>query len=426
MKTLCETFPTDAHFWNHLGRHLNFIVKAPYVEAERCFLRAIELDSKNEIHHHGLGMVYRFEVRRRLEQPLDRSQSLLERLAALESIFGQAEQSFRTARKLEPGSDYALVTHVQMIIESIERIFNLVNVHDYKELLNRTDYIGDWCRSKLQRAEVLLDEIKRIQAEVENSKFALEFESKLSGLYGNFEAMVRGLTELLNRHDINERSVRRLIAHCHIRHNRNDLDRIEKRTVHQIADMMLENLAEDPGNDADMRLWLRAFRMLPEFTITEALERVSTWAVASDSLDAHYYLYILNYVHLVRGAHASQLEVRKNIEVCLRRAPLLLSKRSFEWWASEALHRPCPLVHNSELESWRRGTEYWANADKLRRVEGIVDEIRSPQHGTCLIHGLPVFFVPARLVSSADVNTKVSFHLGFSYEGLRAWNVQNV
>src|SRR5271165_5179983 len=202
--------------------------------------------------------------------------------------------------------------------------------------------------------------------------------------------------------------------------------RIEKRTVHQIADMMLENLAEDPGNDADMRLWLRAFRMLPEFTITEALERVSTWAVASDSLDAHYYLYILNYVHLVRGAHASQLEVRKNIEVCLRRAPLLLSKRSFEWWASEALHRPCPLVHNSELESWRRGTEYWANADKLGRVEGIVDEIRSPQHGTCLIHGLPVFFVPARLVSSADVNTKVSFHLGFSYEGLRAWNVQNV
>lgn len=164
-------------------------------------------------------MVYRFEVRRRLEQPLDRSQSLLERLAALESIFGQAEQSFRTARKLEPGSDYALVTHVQMIIESIERIFNLVNVHDYKELLNRTDYIGDWCRSKLQRAEVLLDEIKRIQAEVENSKFALEFESKLSGLYGNFEAMVRGLTELLNRHDINERSVRRLIAHCHIRHH---------------------------------------------------------------------------------------------------------------------------------------------------------------------------------------------------------------
>ena len=87
---------------------------------------------------------------------------------------------------------------------------------------------------------------------------------------------------------------------------------------------------------------------------------------------------------------------------------------------------PCPLVHNSELGSWRRGTEFWANADKLGRVEGIVDEIRSPQHGTCLIHGLPVFFVPARLISSADVNTKVSFHLGFSYEGLRAWNVQKV
>jgi hypothetical protein len=426
LESLCDTFPSNAHFWNHLGRHLNLRIKAPYVESEKCFMRAIELEPKNEIHHHALGMVYRVEVRSRLEKPLDRSQTLVERIAALDGIFDQAEQCFRTAHALDAENEYPLVTHIQIIIESIERIFNLSGERKYQDLLNRPDEVGSWCRRKLQRAESMLSNLKHLQAESDSSKYTIECESKLLGLYGNFEGMVRGLTELLSREDVNKRSVRRLIATCHIRQNRDDFDCIDQSTARRIVEMMLENLADNPSNGGDIRLWLRAFRMLPEFTITEALERVGTWAALSDALDAYYYLYLLHYIHLERGAHASLNEVKKNIEVCRRRAPLLISKRSFEWWASEALDRRCPLVHHSELSGWDRNSEFWSNAGKLGYVVGIIDEIRSQQQGKILLSGLPVFFVPARLASSTDVNTKVKFHLGFSYEGLRAWNVQRV
>ena len=426
LETLCNTFPSNAHFWNHLGRHLNLRIRAPYTESEKCFLRAIELEPNNEIHRHALGMVYRFEVRGQLERPLDRTQQLPDRLVALETLFGQAEQCFRTAHELDTENEYPLVTHIQTIIESIERVFNLSNEKTYQDLLKRSDGVGSWCRSKLQRAESLLLDLKRTQAESEHSKYTIECESKLFGLYGNFEAMVRGLTELLGREDANKRATRRLIAYCHLRHNREDFDRIDKGTARRITEMMLENLAENPGSGSDIRLWLRAFRMLPEFTLSEAIERVGTWAVLSENIDAYYYLSLLHYVHLTRGAHASLIEVKKNIEICRRKAPPLLSKRSFEWWASQALARPCPIIHHTELSGWDRGSEFWSNSEKLGYVEGIVDEIRSPQAGSILINGLPVFFVPARLLSSTDVNTKVRFHLGFSYEGLRAWNVQRV
>jgi tetratricopeptide (TPR) repeat protein len=426
LETLCGTFPSNAHFWNHLGRHLNLRIRAPYAESERCFLRAIEYEPNNEIHHHALGMVYRFEVRGQLERPLDRSQQLAERLEALGALFDKAEQCFRKAHELDSESQYPLVTHIQIIIESIERAFNLSGEKTYRDLLSRLDGVGTWCRSKLQRAETLLEDLKQAQAESEHSKYTLEFESKLFGLYGNFDAMVRGMTELLKREDVNKRATRRLIAYCHLRQNKEDFDRIDKGTARRIVEMMLENLAENPGSGSDMRLWLRAFRMLPEFTLSEALERVGTWAVLSDNIDAYYYLYILHYVHLTRGAHASLLEVRKNIEICRRSATPLVSKRSFEWWSSQGLARPCPLVHHSELIGWDRNADYWSNSQKLGYVEGIIDEIRSPQAGSILINGLPAFFVPARLLSSTDVNTKVKFHLGFSYEGLRAWNVQRI
>jgi hypothetical protein len=263
LETLCDTFPSNAHFWNHLGRHLNLRTKAPYGESERCFLRAIQLESENEMHHHGLGMVYRLEVEARLEPHLRPEERPLERLEAIDGIFELAEESFRVAYRLDPGSDYPLVTHIQIIVESIERLFTLLHEKRYEDLLNRGDGIGEWCRLKLQRAEALLTELRRNQAEGERSRYAVEFESRMLGLYGNFEAMVLGLTKLLNRDDVDKPSVRRLIAHCHIRHNREDFDHIEKRTVRRIAEMMLENISVNPGNDSDINCGCARFGCSP-------------------------------------------------------------------------------------------------------------------------------------------------------------------
>ncbi len=42
--------------------------------------------------------------------------------------------------------------------------------------------------------------------------------------------------------------------------------------------------------------------------------------------------------------------------------------------------------------------------------------------------GLPVFFVPAKagIERGKHANVRVRFYLGFSYSGLRAWNVEQI
>ena len=101
--------------------------------------------------------------------------------------------------------------------------------------------------------------------------------------------------------------------------------------------------------------------------------------------------------------------------------PGTLRTRSFEWLAKEPPW--CPLVHQSEL-GWDEEKRFVSRTDLLDEIDGIIREIKSPQAGFISVKGIPAFFVPGKeFRSGQDENTTVAFHLGFSYEGLRAWNV---
>jgi hypothetical protein len=86
------------------------------------------------------------------------------------------------------------------------------------------------------------------------------------------------------------------------------------------------------------------------------------------------------------------------------------------------------LISSSELGDWDREKGFYANTSRLERVEGRVTRINAPESGFLELSscGLPVFFVPAKanVEKGRDENARVTFYLGFSYEGLRAWNVE--
>jgi len=84
------------------------------------------------------------------------------------------------------------------------------------------------------------------------------------------------------------------------------------------------------------------------------------------------------------------------------------------------------LVHQSTLGDWNRDNGFWSK-DKallLQRVEGVITRVIGPQAGNIEIAGLPAFFVPGRSFSSDSVNRRVNFYVGFSYSGIRAWDVE--
>ena len=124
-------------------------------------------------------------------------------------------------------------------------------------------------------------------------------------------------------------------------------------------------------------------------------------------------------------------EAAELINECRKRAGALPSKRSFEWLGRG--HGLNTLVNASELGDWDAEKGFWANEALLAKTQGIISRINDGGSGEIELEmGLKAFFVPSRgLVEGGywrgrDEGQRVEFYLGFSYEGLRAWSVDDV
>ncbi len=167
-----------------------------------------------------------------------------------------------------------------------------------------------------------------------------------------------------------------------------------------------------------MRRWFQACRRLPEFSYIDAIDRLEGWAKRSDQVDAYYYLYILHFLRWHAGAERDENAMRANLDKCRQRS---IGKRglSYEWLAEGPTW--CPLAHASELGEWK---EFFRNTKPLAWATGSIESLK-PQAGRIRLGPQTLaHFIPGPKFSEAmHLNSLVKFYLGFSYEGLRAWEV---
>jgi len=156
------------------------------------------------------------------------------------------------------------------------------------------------------------------------------------------------------------------------------------------------------------------------------IEKVSYWRANSDSLEAVYYLYVLYSIQAMEGSVVARDFALRFREDCRARARLRRNRtKSFEWLGHGAGIRS--LIHHSQLGEWKPDLEFWGNILPLARVGGRVSRFDGPQAGEIeTLGGLPAFFVPAKanFASQNLENRSVTFLLGFSYDGLRAWDIK--
>ncbi|MBF0339749.1 MAG: hypothetical protein HQL95_02140 [Magnetococcales bacterium] len=430
MEALCDHFKENGHFWNHLGRLINFMFEDREA-AKQCFHRAINLKENEEEHHHGLGMVFRFEVRDMLNN-LSPGAELGELLRQVQPLFEEAEACFQRAREIHPMSDYALFTPIQMAHHTLERLMAMRGSRTYGEFLALKEPISQWGREILERSEGLLERFRNLHAGSDGSEQLKTCSGWIQGMQGDVEGMITTFTQLLSgAQEERKPLLRRTLARAYLRRESPHTDAPSINDNKRIAELMAANLMVDPLRGGDLLLWLRAARMLPNFTLTEAMERFEYWA-ASNEVDADYYLYILHFLNLRKGATGNRRTIITYIEKCKRKGNPIVSKNSFEWVVAETLNRPCPLVHFSELGGWDNETRFVRETKKLAWVEGRIEDASQPQSGIIEIDGIPAFFVPRPSQRSAnqeqfwssDRNIPVLFHLGFTYEGPRAWSVR--
>lgn len=420
---LTSTFPNEPHFHSHFGRFLSNVHR-DHDRALQCHDKAVALDDADPVLHHMRGMCLRSKMYDYLEQLSDEERRSMHQDQHLIDLLAQVREAFAKARERDPDSEYSFISMAQLILRIIDSAYAMSDAKTRSEFLamprNRLH-----C-DLLDEAEDLMAAARSLREGDRPSRYFTDVRASLQLNYDNLQAALLGWNNLLNRTDAPKPPVRRQIARAYLSKYRHRWSDLTPREVSRIIDLMSQNISEEPAKESNIRLWFRALRYSPESSMDLAIHRLATWYSRGNALDAVFYLYVLHAIRGIDGSLQDSYSAERYLEECSQKARYLrIRTRSFEWLGpGKGLSR---LVHRTDLGEWDEKTDFFENPTKLSRVRGRVHSIRAPEAGIIEIEksGLKAFFVPARaaVLRDADENAAVSFYLGFSYDGLRAWSV---
>lgn len=280
-------------------------------------------------------------------------------------------------------------------------------------------------RDAIGRAEDLLDQVRALRVGERLSRYEEECRGRLDLLYGDHSKALQTFDSLLSRSDVAKPGVRRQIVWTLLNRRGGTWSAASKKDVERSSRLLEENLTEDSADAPSLRLWLRAIRQLETAPFLErVIERVAYWRARGGGLDAAFYLYVLNSLLAMEGSRQALADADRAQEECKAIARYRRDRTlSFEWLGPGT--GIAQLVHQSELGAW--ADEFWEGKAKLRPVAGRIAVIDAPQRGFIELPGaVKAFFVPAigNFSRGRDENRQVTCFVGFSYDGVRAWEVR--
>jgi hypothetical protein len=425
LKELVFKFPNEPHFWGHLGRFYSTVMGEAN-EAIDALQNAIDLSPHDSVLYHMKGMCYRklaYDLIKNLSDDKPTKNEIIE----LQDVVEKALEAFDLARFYDDTSEHAHVSPVQLLLRILD--------FGYKAsgCISRTEFLtlstSKWYREKLDQAEDLLDRARSNREGERLSHFILNCQAGLNEVYDNYSKALEGWNNLLSRDDVFAPPVRRQIVQAYLTRSKRDWNRLPKNEIERITELMEENMREEPSSAHNIRIWFHAYRLSRRQDIDIAIDKIANWKALGDSIDAYYYLYILHVLKAIDGSMIERVRSEDFIQQARSRARNQRNRTiSYEWFGKgDALSR---LRNYAELGEWNSETGFYNRTSMLERVEGVVTHINRPESGTIELSscGLTAFFVPARaeLIKGRDENSQVSFYLGFSYEGLRAWSVEPI
>jgi tetratricopeptide (TPR) repeat protein len=419
LRTLSQVFPDEPHFHAHLGRYCGLTGR--FDDAIEAIERAIRLNERDPVLHHMRGMIHRYKARSLMES--DRGTGLDQVVKEVQL----ASEAFAQSRELDPENEHAFVSEIQVILLLLDHAAR--SSRQAIEVFVYSPSAHPYLRECLERAEDLMDQLEDHRRGETRSNLEIDCRARLDAMYGDFSSARQGWDNLLVRPDVVKLPVRRQIVWSMLRQAEGDWEALEPKRIRRCVELLEENLMDEPDDKTSIRLWLRAVRhMTHPPTVDGVIEKVTHWRANSGALDASFYLFVLHAIRALDGSHMAVADTERALEECRTLARYRRDRtRSFEWFGTgEGVAR---LKHQSELGEWDQGSSFYPRTDLLVRVCGLVRRIDAPQKGTIETDtGLQVFFVPAvaSMEMGRDENTGVSFYLGFSYDGLRAWDVQSV
>jgi tetratricopeptide (TPR) repeat protein len=417
LRKLTDLYPDEAHFWAHLGR-FHSLQRRDFLAAVECIDRALILQNKDHVLHHMRGMALRQQVYEEIEAD--------HQLQQLIDLAKKSSESFAAARGLSPEDEHGYISEVQMLLR-------LLDYAGRKYAGNVLDYVGShsadpFLREAFQQSEDLLERVRRNREGQGASQYEETCRAHLDRLYGRHDLALQTWDSLLSRKDTYAPPIRRQVVWTYLARRDRSWHKLDVREIDRIIDLLERNLREEPHIDSNLRLWVQAVRSSSKPpTIDSIIERVGYWRTNANSLEAVFYSYVLYALKAIEGSALAIDPANRFIEECRTRTRFNRNRtKSLEWLGKGT--GVTRLVHHTQLGTWDRAKNFWDNTALLARLTGRIARIDAPQSGEIEIQGgLKAFFVPAlgKYRKGRSENQAVSFYLGFSYEGLRGWEVRD-
>lgn len=423
LRRLVELFPDESHFWAHLGRFCAIELR-DFDAALEAVDNALQLQGGTDsVLQHMRGMILRNQLYETMGHKAE--------ITDVVEVYERAAHSFAEARSLNPEDDYGYISDVQMAI----RLVRYATAPGESPLAAAANSPFEAVRAAVEHAEGLLADLRATRPTDHLSDFEQQCRAQLDELYGDFSEALQKWDNLLaaaeaGRSKAAPERVRRQIVWTYLARCRGGgWVAMPQRDVVRAVTLLEASLTVNQDS-RDLKMWIRAVRHVAQPpSLDVAVERVFYWNATAQSVESLYYLYVLRALQLVEsGSGASLADTERAIEQC-REASRYRRRRtaSPEWLGKLPGLRA--LVDASTLGDWDVGANFFGGTQPLRRIEGRIKRISGPQAGALeLDSGLEVFFLPGQSEHSKgrSENMQVSMFLGFSFDGPRAWSVEDV
>jgi hypothetical protein len=425
---LTEKFPNESHFWAHLARFYSVIMEN-YEEAILAINKAIGLSDKDSLLYHMKGMCLRAQANSLIRNNMNVKTCSIEIRNRIISLVELCGVEFEESRRINPFNEHGYISHIQILLNALDFAYSISNFEsraDFIKNLSNRHYFDFLCL-----AEELIEKIKRLRKDQDDNYYITQCNAQLNNFFENYSSIIQGWNNLLVNSNIDHNKIRTQLVRVYVKRAKN-WESVDQKDLEKMLSLLNENLENDPTNNESILLWLQTVRLLKSYDINKVIEKVSNWNINTENLDSLYYLSILHTVQAIGGFSSSKLIAEKLVRECSEKSRNL-PNRSYcnEWYGSgDGLKK---IVPSKKALFKNDDHELKFHSENLGILKGKVKFIKGPETGEIeLESGLIVNFIPARankgigLAKSSDINAPVNFYLGFSYDGLKAWNVTTI
>ncbi len=437
-KELVSVYPEEAHFKAHLSRYYSHIEKN-YDKGISEAKEAVKLSEEQGVHDALLYHIYGMSVRRYIERKLyldakdcyvfGEQRLFEEKMEEIQSCLSVASNQFKCVR----GTNNKVAGY----ISDIEMCIGLIDFAKDVYSLNTEGFINkfkeSWMMEYYDRALTLMEGFRAIQVEEDTEFYRVKLSTACNDSLQDMIYNIENTIELWERYlqhakDDEKPVIRRFIARAKEKTIGMDTD-AEKSNAKAVLALMEENIKQEPQNGANIRIWFNALRIAegtnPDIELDEALQKLASWKQIGDNFEAYYYYFILVCIKAIEGSSRAEAIIPElQQELKAKTAHMPNNRVIYEWLGKgRGIGR---LINSYELVNgkYRRRSIEAIERDALY-VEGRITKYKSDRSAQIRAYNMEIFFAPTGQTNQAsadDVNKKVEFIMGFSYDGLRAMN----